>query len=76
MKQILILAAFAALAACQTTVDPQHTTSTAGDVASYDAMRTAAQACNASGGHLELRRGSDPTMASNYICRPPEGGSR
>ena len=81
MKRLLILAALVALGGCESTVEAHQPGSVAGDVASYDAIRQAAQACNASGGTLELRRHGDSTYVSDYVCRPPprttaQGSSR
>ena len=56
------------LGACASTVDlaPQNTN---GDVATYDAIKIATEACTAKGGHLVLAPGADSTMMSNYSCR-------
>ena len=68
--------ALAALGGCTSDIDVAQPTTTVGDVASYDAMRQATQACNASGGQLERRPQASGNRASDYVCRrAPQGGN-
>ncbi len=76
MKMTTLLVLALALAACGTDPDPVSPTSTVGDVASYDALRQASQACTASGGQLELRSRGNATNVSDYTCRRRQGESR
>ena len=74
MRMLAILALTVSLAACAAGRDPEMPATVNGDIASYDAMRQAAQACAAGGGHLELRRGGSTESVSDYTCR--QGASR
>jgi hypothetical protein len=76
MRIAVLLFLAASLAACGTDPDPVQPTSTVGDVASYDAIRQASQACTAGGGQLELRSRGNATNVSDYICRRRQGESR
>ena len=59
------------LCACSTVdMAPQNTN---GDVATYDAVKIATEACTANGGRLVLAPGADPTMMSNYSCKREAG---
>ena len=74
MRMLALLALTFSLAACAEARDPDMPATVNGDVASYDAMRQAAQACAAGGGHLELRRGGSTESVSDYLCR--QGATR
>ena len=74
MRALLIITALLALGGCAADRDAAMPNSVNGDVASYDAMRQASQACAAGGGRLELRRGGAAESVSDYVCR--QGASR
>ena len=75
MRRLAALIAFAALAGCTSDIDVARPTSGVGDIASYDAMRQATQACTASGGQLERRSQTSGESVSDYVCRrAPQGG--
>jgi hypothetical protein len=75
MRRIAGLLTFLALAGCTSDIDVARPTDTVGDIASYDAIRQATQACNAGGGQLERRSQASGERASDYVCRrAPQGG--
>jgi hypothetical protein len=58
----MLLAAGLLLAACETS-------SPAGGVANYDALKDAQTACAARGGALVLKNGGDPELLQDYGCK-------
>ena len=67
----ILLAPAAALAACASGPETQGL---GHGVASYDALRAASAECEARGGHVEPRGGTDGRDLADYACViPPKG---
>ncbi|MDO8802199.1 hypothetical protein [Phenylobacterium sp.] len=63
MKTLIVLASLMLCAACASGVTPD------GGVASYDALKTARDACLAKGADLQLAREGDPQSITSYVCK-------
>ena len=63
MKTLIVLASLMLCAACASGVTPD------GGVASYDALKTARDACLAKGAELQLAREGDPQSITSYVCK-------
>jgi len=71
IRALVMTALLAALGACN-----DNATGKAwyqqGD-ATYDALRTASDACKARGGEFRVKRGGDPTVLGDYECAGAKG---
>jgi hypothetical protein len=68
-----ILAALAALAACNTGPEGNAWYQEGG--ANYDALKAAHDACAAKGGVYQIKPGGDPTHLGDYTCAPKTGAA-
>jgi hypothetical protein len=73
MIRLLVIAGLLASgAACTDTSSSDKAWYESGD-ATYDAVKTAADACKAKGGDFHVKHGGDPTQLSDYECRGMKG---
>ncbi|MBC7669112.1 MAG: hypothetical protein H7236_11840 [Gemmatimonadaceae bacterium] len=63
MRILLVISSLMLCAACASGVTPD------GGVASYDALKTARDACLAKGGDLQLAKEGDPQSITAYVCK-------
>ena len=75
IRSVLIaatLVGMASVAACNANGPEGNTYYQQGD-ASYDALKSADDACKAKGGTLDLKKGGDPTHLGDYECVTAKG---
>lgn len=70
IRLALVITALGALAACG---GPEGKAWYDEGDASYDALKTAHDACGAKGGTFEVRPGGDPTHLGDYVCQGAKG---
>lgn len=63
MKILIAISCLMLCAACASGVTPE------GGIASYDALKTARDACLAKGGDLRLAKEGDPQSITAYVCK-------
>ena len=63
MRILLVISSLMLCAACASGVTPD------GGVASYDALKTARDACLAKGADLQLAKEGDPQSITSYVCK-------
>ena len=63
MRILVVISSMMLCAACASGVTPD------GGVASYDALKTARDACLAKGGDLQLAKEGDPQSITAYVCK-------
>ena len=74
IRLMFVIAASGALAACG---GPEGKAWYDEGDASYDALKTAHDACVAKGGTFEVKPGGDPTHLGDYVCQSPhEAGAK
>jgi ABC-type glycerol-3-phosphate transport system substrate-binding protein len=67
IRALVVAALLAGCAACTDTASSDKAWYQSGD-ATYDALKTAADACKAKGGDFHVKRGGDPTQLSDFQC--------